>query len=171
LKYIALLRGINVGGTGLLPMKDLAVLCEGLGFTSVRTYIQSGNVLFDSKLTESRVKKLLEDTLEKRMGKKIHVIVRTHAELLRILDRNPFPGEEPAKVGISFLDAAPPPGLLQKVIAPAGEKVKLGEREIYVYYPIGMGRTKLKMPLDAPTTVRNANTVAKLAALSANSSA
>jgi uncharacterized protein (DUF1697 family) len=170
LRYIALLRGINVGGTGLLPMKDLAALCESLGFASVRTYIQSGNVLFASKLAESKVKKLLEDTLEKRMGKKIHVIVRTHAELLRILERNPFPGEEPAKVGISFLDAAPPPGMLQKVVAPAGEQVQLGEREVYVYYPIGMGQSKLKMPLDAPTTVRNVNTVAKLAAMSEDKS-
>jgi uncharacterized protein (DUF1697 family) len=171
LKYIALLRGINVGGAGLLPMKDLADLCEGLGFKSVRTYIQSGNVLFDSKLAESKVKKLLEDTLEKRMGKRIHVVIRTQGELLRILERNPFPGEEPAKVGISFLDAAPPSGLLQKVIAPAGEQVQLGEREIYVYYPIGMGQTRLKMPLDTSTTVRNVNTVTKLAALSGNSSA
>jgi uncharacterized protein (DUF1697 family) len=170
MKYIALLRGINVGGTGLLPMKDLAALCESLGFASVRTYIQSGNVLFASKLAESKVKKLLEDTLEKRMGKKIHVIVRTHAEMLRILERNPFPGEEPAKVGISFLDAAPPPGMLQKVVAPAGEQVQLGEREVYVYYPIGMGQSKLKMPLDAPTTVRNVNTVAKLAAMSEDKS-
>jgi len=165
LKYIALLRGINVGGTGLLPMKDLAALCESLGFASVRTYIQSGNVIFDSKLAESKVKKLLEGTLEKRMGKRIHVIVRTHAELLRILDRNPFADKEPAKVGISFLDAAPPPGLLQKVVAPAGEQVHLGEREIYVFYPIGMGQTRLKMPLDTPTTVRNVNTVAKLTAM------
>lgn len=165
MKYIALLRGINVGGTGLLPMKDLAALCESLGFASVRTYIQSGNVIFDSKLAESKVKKLLEGTLEKRMGKRIHVIVRTHAELLRILDRNPFADKEPAKVGISFLDAAPPPGLLQKVVAPAGEQVHLGEREIYVFYPIGMGQTRLKMPLDTPTTVRNVNTVAKLTAM------
>jgi len=165
LKYIALLRGINVGGTGLLSMKDLAALCESLGFASVRTYIQSGNVIFDSKLAESKVKKLLEETLEKRMGKRIHVIVRTHAELLQILDRNPFADKEPAKVGISFLDAAPPPGLLQKVVAPAGEQVYLGEREIYVFYPIGMGQTRLKMPLDTPTTVRNVNTVAKLAAM------
>jgi uncharacterized protein (DUF1697 family) len=166
LKYIALLRGINVGGTGLLPMRDLVAICEGLGFGSVRTYIQSGNVVFDCKLTETKVKKLLEDALEKRMGKRMHVILRTHDELRRILDRNPFPHEEPAKVGISFLDAAPPPSLLQKAVAPAGEKVQLGEREVYVFYPIGMGQSKLKMPLDAPTTVRNVNTVAKLAAMS-----
>ena len=166
MKYIALLRGINVGGTGLLPMKDLAALCESLGFAAVRTWIQSGNVVFESKLSEPKLKKLLEEALENRMGKKIHVIVRTRAELRRILDANPFADKEPAKVGISFLDAAPPPGLLQKVVAPAGEQVQLGEREIYVYYPIGMGQTKLKMQLDAPATVRNVNTVAKLVALS-----
>ena len=171
MKFVALLRGINVGGTGLLPMKDLAAMCDGLGFASVRTYIQSGNVVFDSKLAEGKVKKLLEEALEKRMGKKIHVVVRTHAELRRILDANPFADKEPAKVGISFLDGAPPADLLKKVVAPTGEQVQLGEREVYVYYPIGMGQSKLKMPLDAPTTVRNVNTVARLAAMCESSNA
>lgn len=166
MKYIALLRGINVGGSGLLPMKDLAAMCEALGFASVRTYIQSGNVVFESRLAEARVKKLLEDALATRMGKKIQVAVRNNAELRRILDANPFADEEPAKVGISFLDAAPSPELLQKVVAPAGEQVHLGTREVYVYYPIGMGNSKLKMPLDGPATVRNVNTVKKLVAMS-----
>ena len=166
LKYIALLRGINVGGSGLLPMKDLASLCEALGFESVRTYIQCGNVVSDSKHPEPKVKALLEHALEKRMGKKVPVIVRTHAELRRVLSGNPFADKEPAKVGIAFLDAAPPANLLDKVVAPGGEQVHPGEREIYIYFPIGQGRSKLKMPLDPPTTVRNANTVARLAAMS-----
>ena len=165
MRYVALLRGINVGGSGLLPMKDLAALCETLGFTQVRTYIQSGNVLFESKLSEPNSKKLLEDALEKRMGKKVSVMIRTEAELDEILAANPFADKEPAKVGIAFLDAAPPKDVLQKLTAPDGEQVHLGAREIYIYYPIGMGRTKLKLPLLASATVRNANTVAKLAAL------
>jgi uncharacterized protein (DUF1697 family) len=167
MQYVALLRGINVGGTGLLPMKELASLSGGLGFGNVRTYIQSGNVLFDSKLSEPKAKKLLEDSLEKRMGKKISVMVRTHAELEQILAANPFADKEPAKTGIAFLDAAPPADALTKLVAPAGEQVHLGTREIYIYYPIGMGQSKLKMPLLTSSTVRNANTVAKLAALCA----
>ncbi|HEY3704021.1 MAG TPA: DUF1697 domain-containing protein [Terracidiphilus sp.] len=165
MKYVALLRGINVGGSGLLPMKDLTALCEALGFADVRTYIQSGNVLFESKLQEARTKKLLEDALEKRMGKKISVMVRTGAELDQILAANPFADKEPAKVGIAFLNAAPPDDLLWKVVAPDGEQVQPGAREIYVYYPIGMGRSKLKLRALAAATVRNANTLARLAAM------
>ena len=67
--YIALLRGINVGGTGILAMKDLASLCERVGFTKVRTYIQSGNVLFESASKEDAVQHALEDALRKKMGK------------------------------------------------------------------------------------------------------
>jgi uncharacterized protein (DUF1697 family) len=146
-------------------MKDLVRMCEDAGFSQVRTYIQSGNVLFESKLTEPKAKKLLEDALEKRMGKKIAVMIRTQAELNQILAANPFADKEPAKVGIAFLDAAPPANLLQKVVAPDGEQVRLGVREVYIYYPIGMGQSKLKLPQLASATVRNANTVAKLAAL------
>ena len=165
MKYVALLRGINVGGSGLLPMKDLAGLCEGLGLALVRTYIQSGNVIFESKLPEAKVKKLMEDALEKRMGKKVSVMVRTHEELRSILNRNPFKDREPGKTAVAFLDGAPPAGLTDKVVAPAGEQVVPGEREIYIYFPIGQGQSKLKMPLDGPSTVRNINTVAKLVAL------
>lgn len=164
--YVALLRGINVGGKGLLPMKDLAALCEGAGLASVRTYIQSGNVVFESRLAESKVKRLLEDALEKRMGKHVPVVVRTGEELRRVLDGNPFADKDPAKVGISFLDAAPPADLLKKLVAPGGEQVRLGAREVFVFYPDGMGQSKLKMPLDGPATVRNVNTVAKLVAMS-----
>ena len=165
MKYVALLRGINVGGTGLLPMKDLAALCEGLGLASVRTYIQSGNVIFESKLSEAKGKNLIERALEKRMGKKISVMLRSQDELQQILSANPFDDKEPARVGIHFLDSAPPADLLKKVVAPAGEQVHIGVREVYVFYPIGMGQSKLKMQFDGPATVRNVNTVAKLAEL------
>lgn len=166
MNYVALVRGINVGGSGLLPMKELAALCQGLGFASVRTYIQSGNVLFESKLSEAKARTLIEGVLEARMSRKIQVMLRTREELEQILSRNPFTGNEPAKVGIVFLQAGPPPDLLQKVIAPDGEQIHLGEREIYIYFPFGQGRSKLKMSLDVPTTVRNLNTVTKLFALS-----
>lgn len=165
MRYVALLRGINVGGSGLLPMKDLAGLCEGLGLAKVRTYIRSGNVIFESRLPEAKIKKLMEDCLEKRMGRKVPVMVRTHDELRGVLKGNPFADKEPAKVGVAFLDGAPPADLLRKVVAPDGERVGLGAREVYVYYPIGMGQSKLKMPLEGPATVRNVNTVGKLAAL------
>jgi uncharacterized protein (DUF1697 family) len=161
--FIAFLRGINVGGTGLLPMKDLTALCSGLGFQAVRTYIQSGNVIFESTLAESAIRSCLEESLAARMGKKIDVMVRTPEELRQILRGNPFPDREPAKVAVAFLSQPPPKDLMQNVVAPGDEEVRLGKREIYVYYPEGMGRSKLKLPLGgASTTIRNVNTVARL---------
>jgi uncharacterized protein (DUF1697 family) len=89
--FIALLRGVNVGGTGLLPMKELAGLCSSLGFHAVRTYIQSGNVIFDSNLSAEEIQSCLQDALAVKMGKAIAVMVRTPAEMRSILSRNPFP--------------------------------------------------------------------------------
>ena len=164
--FIALLRGINVGGSGLLPMKDLAGLCSGLGFEATRTYIQSGNVAFESRLSEEGIRSSLEKALAKKMGKRIDVMVRTSQEMRSIVKNNPFPDKEPAKVTVAFLGEPPPRDLMKNVIAPGREQVKPGKREVYVYYPDGMGRSKLKLPLNgAAATVRNMNTVAKLVAL------
>jgi uncharacterized protein (DUF1697 family) len=164
--FIALLRGINVGGSGLLPMKDLVQHCSGLGFDGVRTYIQSGNVVFESRLSEPGIRSRLEKKLESVMGKHIDVMVRSAEELREVLRENPFPSKEGAKVAVAFLHEAPRKDLVKNVAAPGGEEVRPGKREIYVYYPEGMGRSKLKLPLaGAPTTVRNINTVAKLVEL------
>lgn len=164
--FIALLRGINVGGTGVLPMKELAGLCSGLGFQAARTYIQSGNVIFESCLSEEDVRSSLEKALATRMGKNIDVIVRTPAEMRSVLKSNPFPDKEPAKVAVAFLRGPPPKDLMKNAAAPGGEQVKAGKREVYIFYPDGMGRSKLKLPLNgAAATVRNINTVTKLVAL------
>ena len=161
--YIALLRGINVTGYGILAMKDLAVLCSGLGFASVRTYIQSGNVVFRSMLSEQSVRARLEHALASLMGKKVAVMVRTADELARVLKANPFAEFDCARVGVHFLQEAPATDFLEHVVAPGGEQVRLGAREVYVYFPDGMGATKLKLPLKGDVvTVRNINTVRKL---------
>lgn len=149
-------------------MKELASLCSALGFQSVRTYIQSGNVMFESSQPERVIRSCLEKALAARMGKKIDVMIRTTEEMRSVLHRNPFPDQEPAKVAVAFLHESPPQDLLEKVVAPGGEQVRQGRREIYIYYPDGMGRSKLKLPLSgAMTTVRNINTVAKLVAMTA----
>jgi len=93
--YIALLRAVNVGGTGKLPMAELRAMCESLGFTNVRTYIASGNVVFASKLSEKSVKAKLEGCLEAYAGKPVGVLVRTGAEVAAALDANPFKSAEP----------------------------------------------------------------------------
>ena len=164
--FAALLRAINVGGTGMLPMKELAALCVGLGFENVRTYIQSGNVVFETSLAESKIQATLEQMLTRKMDKKIDVFVRSASELRSILQGNPFPEAPPAKVAVVFLLQPAPKDLLDKVAKPGGEEVRLGKREIYIYYAEGMGRSKLKLPpATGVTTARNINTVAKLVAM------
>ncbi|MGA8027916.1 MAG: DUF1697 domain-containing protein [Bryobacteraceae bacterium] len=164
--FIALLRAINVGGTGMLPMKELSAMSTQLGFENVRTYIQSGNVIFESALAEKTVQAQLEEVLTKRMGKKVDVVVRTASELRSILKGNPFAEMEPAKVAVMFLSSPVPAQSLKDVVGPGGEKVRARDRQIYIYYPDGMGRSKLKLPsLGGPATVRNINTVTKLVAM------
>lgn len=164
--FVALLRAINVGGTGLLPMKELAGLCAGIGVENVRTYIQSGNVVFETALSESRIQTKLEQALTTRMGKKIDVVVRSASELRSILKANPFPDAMPAKVAVVFLSRPAHKDLLHQIATPGGEEVRLGKREIYIYYPNGMGKSKLKLPSAlGPATARNINTVGKLVAM------
>ncbi len=147
-------------------MKELTSICSRLDFQSIRTYIQSGNVVFESSLSEESIRSCMEKALAAKLGKKINVMVRTSIEMRLVLRRNPFPDQEPAKVGVAFLHEPPPEDLIKNVIAPGGEQVKRGRREIYVYYPNGMGRSKLKLPLnEARATVRNINTIAKLVAM------
>src|SRR5579864_7011350 len=93
--YAALLRAVNVGGTGKLPMSELRAMCESVGFSNVRTYIASGNVVFESKLPEGSVKAKLERCLEKYAGKPVGVLVRTGAELAAVLAGNPFRSAAP----------------------------------------------------------------------------
>jgi uncharacterized protein (DUF1697 family) len=164
--FIALLRAINVGGTGMLPMKELAAMCTDLGFEKVRTYIQSGNVVFQSALSEKSVRAELEQVLATKMGKKVDVIVRTAAELRSILNTNPFPEVQPAQVAVIFMSNPLPKGLVDALVSPGGEEIRRGKREIYIHYPNGMGRSKLKIPtVDGGSTARNINTVAKLVAM------
>jgi len=164
--FIALLRAVNVGGTGLLPMKDLAAMCADIGFENVRTYIQSGNVVFKSRLGEKGIQAKLEKALEAKMGKKVDVVVRTAAELESVLKSNPFPDAIPAKVAVLFTSGAVPAGFAEKIVAPGGEEVQAAKREIYIYYPNGMGTSKLKLPRsETPFTARNINTVAKVLAI------
>ncbi|WP_395069598.1 DUF1697 domain-containing protein [Paraburkholderia silvatlantica] len=160
--YIALLRAVNVGGTGKLPMPELRGMCEALGFTQVRTYIASGNVVFESRLAEASVKKKLEQSLETYAGKPVGVVVRTDAELAAVLHGNPFPAAAPDRTVAIFLDTPPPADAFDNVSGQQGEAFRLGEREIYVFYKDGIGRSKLKIAAAKAGTARNMNTVAKL---------
>lgn len=160
--YVALLRAINVGGTGKLEMAELRKLCEGCGFTNVATYIQSGNVVFQSKRSESSVLKLLEQTLAERMGKPVGVLVRSADELGTVLQHNPFPDALPNRLIVLFLDKPAPRGALEDVETPGGEQLAAHGREIFIHYPQGQGKSQLKLPFQRVGTGRNFNTVMKL---------
>ena len=163
--YVALLRAINVGGTGKLAMRDLAALCESAGFTCVKTFIQSGNVVFKTRLSEAKVKAALEPLLAAKVGKPVGVMVRSGAELASVLKRNPFARAEPNRVVVLFLDAPPKRNALDGLVIPGREQVKLDGREVFIHYPDGQGRSKLKLPMAQTGTARNFNTVTKLAAM------
>jgi len=162
-RYVALLRGVNVGGTGKLPMSQLQAICRGAGFTRVETYIASGNVVFESRAAPTRVRAALEDRVRAYAGKPVAVIVRSAPEMAAVLRANPFPKAEPRHTYAIFLNGRPPADALDQVSGRQDEELRLGAREIFVLYPSGMGRSKLRIPAAQSGTARNMNTVAKLA--------
>jgi uncharacterized protein (DUF1697 family) len=165
--FIALLRAVNVGGTGKLPMAELKAICSDAGFVRVQTYIASGNVVFASEDAKTKVKSELEKRLEASAGKPIGVLLRTGSEMHAVLKANPFPMGAPNHTYVLFLDKPPPGDASDKVVGINDEKIRLGKREIYVHYPSGMGRSKLKIPAAKSGTARNTNTVAALADMAA----
>jgi uncharacterized protein (DUF1697 family) len=167
--YIALLRSVNVGGTGKLPMTVLKELCNKAGLSNVRTYIASGNVIFTSPKKEAEIKAALESALKRHASKPVSVFVRTAAELSAVLAENPFPDKPSGKTVAIFLDTRPPKNTPEKATGKRNEEIMTGQREIYVYYPDGIGRSKLKIPAAQAATARNMNTVAKLAELASKS--
>ena len=166
--FVALLRAVNVGGTGKLPMGDLKEICESLGFGSVRTYIASGNVVFVSLKSEAAIKAGLERRLETYAGKSVGVLVRTAAEMAQVLADNPFPDAAPNRTMAVFLDRAPPADTLAAVRGRNDEQIGLGRREIYIHYGDGMAKSKLVVPAAKTGTARNINTVAALAKMAAD---
>jgi uncharacterized protein (DUF1697 family) len=174
--FIALLRAVNVGGTGRLPMKDLKAACEDAGLQKVSTYIASGNVVFDSDKSAAAVKSLLADLLRKRLGlAKNHVLIRTPERLARVVGRNPFAdaaAERPNRLMIAFLDGLPQAGAVAALAAFDGpERLHLDGDHLYVDYAQGVARSRLTpafldKALKVAATARNwntANTLLKMA--------
>lgn len=159
---VALLRAVNVGGTGKLPMGDLKEMCVALGFASVRTYIASGNVVFMTDRSEGEVKRALEERLHVYTGKPVRVILRTALEIADVLRANEFPNEPGNRTVAFSLDDSPSADLFSTVKKRRHERLALGKRAIYV----ASDTSKLAIPAAATGTARNMNTVAKLAELS-----
>jgi uncharacterized protein (DUF1697 family) len=162
---VALLRAVNVGGTGKLPMTELKAMCEACGFAHVKTYIASGNVVFLTNLPEAKVKAKLEAKLLAYAKKPVGVLVRNATDLAQVLASNPFPKAAPNRTVAVFLDAPPPKEAMKAAVGLRGEEVKLGKREIYIHYGDGMADSKLRIPAAKEGTARNMNTIAKLVEL------
>ena len=172
--FIALLRGINVGGHKKVPMAELRALCEELGFADVKTYIQSGNVVLTSKLTAEKLRAALEEAIAKEFGFNPAVMIRTAKELAAAVDKNPYAGADDKTVHVGFLHAAPNAATKKCLGALdcAPEELTVVGRDIYLHLPNGMGRAALPVKMErclrpTPITVRNWRTVTKLVELSA----
>ncbi|MGH9682623.1 MAG: DUF1697 domain-containing protein [Candidatus Acidiferrales bacterium] len=170
---ISMLRGVNVGGHNKIKMDALRALYEFLGLRNPQTYVQSGNVVFG---TEERdlvlLAKRIQNGIERTFGFRPEVILRSSSELRDVIARNPFAkrrGIDPSKLLVSFLAGDPGPEARDKVlkIKTDPEELRIGGRELYVYFPNGMARPKLSWPaieraLKTPGTGRNWNSVTKL---------
>lgn len=174
--YISLLRGINVGGNNLVKMEALRALYEKLKFRDVVSYVQSGNVVFRAAETNrARIADRIEDAIEGEFGHRPRVVLRTTAELRDLMARNPFArraGIEPGKLVVTFLAGELPDEARVKLesLPKTPEEMHLHVRELFTYFPNGMGQSKLSLAavdraLKIPGTARNWNTVSKLLAL------
>ncbi|HET8612561.1 MAG TPA: DUF1697 domain-containing protein [Sphingomonas sp.] len=163
--YIALLRAVNVGGTGKLLMTELKRIGQEAGFANARTYLASGNLLFECSASEAAVKAALEAGLEAYAGKPVGVLVRTADEMAAVAAANPFPTAAPNRVVAIFLDDAPPADALDHATGRRDEELRLGKRELYVHYGEGIADSKLRIPAARDGTARNMNSVTRLAEL------
>jgi uncharacterized protein (DUF1697 family) len=168
--YIALLRGINIGPHKRMKMEKLRTSCEGLGFVGVKTYIQSGNVIFKApRLSPAALAKKLGECIVSDFGFAAEVISRTREEMQRIIDDNPFtkePRMDTSKLHLVFLSQSPSAAALKELhdLTLAPDRVSYGDKEIYFYFPSGVSGSSLwKHPLDKvlslPATMRNWKTV------------
>lgn len=168
---IALFRGINVGGNNLLPMKELVAILEGLGMRKVKTYIQSGNAVFQT--TEKDLSQLsgkITTEIRDRHGFEPYLLILGPEDLKRVIEENPFPEAEtdPGNLHLCFLAARPDHPDLEKLsrLKKESERFQLTDRVFYLHAPEGVGRSKLAASvgklLGVPSTDRNWSTVCKI---------
>ncbi|HEX4756158.1 MAG TPA: DUF1697 domain-containing protein [Candidatus Dormibacteraeota bacterium] len=169
-RYVALIRGINLGATNKVPMARLRTAVESLGHTDVTTHIQSGNVIFSSagRVTSASLETMIASTF----GIDTDVMLRTPAQLAKALHANPFPQADQARLHIGFMAARPPAAAVASLDAQRflPEQFAIRGTELYLHLPAGMGTTKLPAYLGrilkVPTTIRTWRTVGALAEMS-----
>ncbi len=169
--YVAFFRGINVGGNNPLPMKELVAALESIGARKVRTYIQSGNAIYESaEKNLARLSEQLSTEVAKRCGFEPHVHILTLEALAKAIAENPFPEAviDPSSLHLGFLSSSPKSPNLEKLAAlrKNSERFLLAERVFYLHAPEGVGRSKLaansEKLLGVPMTDRNWKTVCKV---------
>ena len=163
--FVALIRAVNVAGTGKLPKDELKAMGEACGFENVRTFINSGNLLFTSDLMEATAKKRVEERLAEHFGRTVPAFVRNTREMAEAVARNPFGDDKPSRVMAHFIDMEPTQAMLDEARDVQGERLALGPRLIYVSYGEGIGTSKLKLLAVKQGTARNMNSVARIAGL------
>lgn len=169
--YVALLRAVNVGGTGKLPMADLRRLAMELGFEWPRTYIASGNLVFDSPLGGDAARARLEGGLRALMGRSVGVVLTARTELQALLAANPFPDAAPNRVLVTLLNEALSPDWLNGVRHQHGEQIVAVARALFVHYGAGMAQSRLRIAAAEAGTARNLNTLRALVELANDSTA
>ena len=170
--YISMLRAVNVGGSSVIKMDALRAAYDAMGFSDVRTLLQSGNVLFRSGLQDrERLVRRIKQELERRIGLKVEVLLRTLDELASIIERGPqlSPRADMSKLLVMFLSSVPAAAAQAALLKwhTGSEMIEMRGPEIYLYYPNGIGRSKLsnaviENKLDTAGTARNWNTLVKL---------
>lgn len=174
-RFVALLRGINVGGRAKVPMAELRALCSGLGWTGAQTYIQSGNIVFEAEGETGALEAALEEALGQSFGFTPAAMVRSAAQWRVHAAANPFPqaaAETPNLVlmGLTKLPPAPEAATALQVRAAHGERVALAGGALWFHYCAGVGNSKLSPALidrlaGSPLTARNWRTVLKIGEL------
>lgn len=171
--YIALLRGINVGGKKIVPMEDLRQLFVSLNFSNVKTYIQSGNVLFDSAREDKQViTQMIEDALRKTFSFAVSVVLRTREEWVEVIANNPFEEEDTALVHVTFLSQAPSEAQKEalEALQTDDDKCVVLNKEVYLlcknkYSNSIFSNTFIEKKFKLVGTTRNITTVGKLLSL------
>ncbi len=178
-RYVAFLRGINVSGHKIIKMEDLRSMFALPGISDVKTYIQSGNVLFSSTQSdESKLTKKLEDHLEKQLSYRVAIILRTMDQLMATIEQNPFtpetlPAGDNRKLSVTFLQTTPDPSKVQDLPTQFGpDELKVVGRDVYIIYKAysdsKLSNALIEKKLGVAATTRNWATINKMTKLYPN---